>query len=173
MALNLKQQAFAREYLLDNNATQAAIRAGYSAKSAHSQGHDLLKHPEVQALIGKAALKVATKAEVSAEKVLTELVGLAHADPIEAFCKDGTLKDLMSMSPEFRRTIKSLKFTELFEGASGEKFCAGRIVDITFWDKPKALELLGKNLKLFTDKLEVEGKVTLEQLVDAATKRTP
>lgn len=168
--LNEKQKAFAREYILDKNATQAAIRAGYSPKTAGQAAHKLLKKAEIQQFVAEKVSKAAEKLDASGERVIAELAGLAHADPIQAFCQDGTLKDLRDMPPEFRRCIKSLKFTELFEGASGEKFVAGRIVDISFWDKPKALELLGKNLKLFTDKLEVEGKVSLEQLVAEAAK---
>jgi phage terminase small subunit len=170
VALNPKQASFAREYLVDRNATQAAIRAGYSAGTAYSQGARLLKHVEVQQAIDAGTQRVAAKVETKAESVLGELNGLAGADLLEAFCKDGTLKNLADMPPEFRRCIKSLEFTELFEGASGEKFVSGRIVKLQLWDKPKALELLGKHLKLFTDKVELSGKLTLAELVEAAAK---
>lgn len=63
MALNDKQLAFVREYLVDFNATQAAIRAGYSRKTAGSQGHDLLKKPEVQAALNEFRSKAAQETE--------------------------------------------------------------------------------------------------------------
>lgn len=173
MALNPKQQAFVREYLVSLNATQAAVAAGYSVATAKQQGSRLLTHVDVKAALSAGTARVVAKLEVKAENVLSELLTFAHADPLNAFCADGTLKKLEDMAPEMRKAIKSLKFTELWEGASGEKFVAGRIVDIQFWDKPKGLELLGKHLKLFTEKIEVEGKLTLEQLVEqAAAKRS-
>lgn len=171
VSLNLKQQAFAREYLKDQNATQAAIRAGYSKRSAGSQGHDLLNHPEIQALIGKAAEKVADRLELSAARVLGEIGHFAHADLRDAFKDDGTLKHVHEMPEHLRRAIKSFEVEELFEGSGQDKFKAGRTVKVQLWDKPKGLELEGRHLKLFTDKLEVTGKVTLEQLIDEAAAR--
>ena len=71
--LNAKQKAFAREYVVDSNATQAAIRAGYKKRSAYAQGHALLKKPEVKALIGEHIAKLEEKAEASAEWILKRL----------------------------------------------------------------------------------------------------
>lgn len=174
MALNPKQQAFVREYLVSLNATQAAIAAGYSVATAKQQGSRLLTHADVKAALAGGTARKFAKLEVKAENVLAELLTFAHSDPIELFTKEGVLKHLEDMPESTRRSIKSLEFEELFEGASGEKFCKGRTVKITLWDKPKGLELLGKHLKLFTDKIEVEGKLTLEQLVEqAAAKGKP
>ena len=125
MPLNPKQQAFAREYLVDRNATQAAIRAGYSPKTAGSQAHDLLKKPEIQEAVQEGTKKHAASIDVTAESVLADIVRIAEA---------------AEAAGEFTAALK------------------GR-------------ELLGKNLKLFTDKLEVSGKMTLEQLVDDAAAR--
>lgn len=170
--LNTRQMRFLDAYFLNPNATQAAITAGYSKKTAGQQGHDLLKHPEICRILKEKTQESAAKLDVSAEKVLKELNGFAHSDIKDAFNEaDGTLKRLSDMPEGLRKSIKSIKFTELFEGASGEKFCAGRIVDIAFWDKPKGLELIGKHLKMFTEKIEVSGKLSLEQLVEAAANR--
>lgn len=124
MALNPKQQAFAREYLVDRNATQAAIRAGYSRKSAHSQGHDLLKHPEIQEAIQDGTQKVFERAELSAAGVLADIARIAQ---------------------------KAESVGELNAALKGH-------------------ELLGKHLKLFTEKVEHSGKLTLAELVEAAAK---
>ena len=124
MALNSKQQAFAREYCVDRNATQAAIRAGYSAKSAYSQGHELLKHPEVAAAIQEADARHAEAVDITAA---------------------GTLQDIARLAQKAEK--------------AGE------------WGAAlKGRELLGKHLKLFTDKVEVSGKLTLAELVEAAAK---
>lgn len=72
-ALNPRQTRFVAEYLKDLNATQAAIRAGYSERTAYSIGHENLNKPEIAAAIGAAQAKVAGKLELSAEKVLREL----------------------------------------------------------------------------------------------------
>jgi len=71
--LNDKQAAFVREYLVDFNATQAAIRAGYSARTAGSQAHDLLKKPEVQAALKEGQKRLAEATETEAEWVRRRL----------------------------------------------------------------------------------------------------
>lgn len=67
MALSAKQRLFVSEYLIDLNATQAAIRAGYSEKTAYSQGQRLLKHVEVQAAIEAAKTERLERTEINAE----------------------------------------------------------------------------------------------------------
>jgi phage terminase small subunit len=124
VALNSKQQAFAREYCVDRNATQAAIRAGYSLKTAGQIAHKLLKIAEIQALVDAQAVKVAERIELTAAGVLQDLVRLAQ---------------------------KAEDTGELATALKGR-------------------ELLGKHLKLFTDKVEVSGKLTLAELVEAAAK---
>lgn len=73
MALNPKRMAFATEFLKDRNATQAAIRAGYSPKTAGVQGHELLKIPEIAELIAQETAKLAHKASITAEDVINGL----------------------------------------------------------------------------------------------------
>lgn len=75
--MNTKQASFAREYAVDNNATQAAIRAGYSPETAYSQGQRLLKHVEVSKAIATTTQKVATRLELTAELVLNGLMDIA------------------------------------------------------------------------------------------------
>jgi len=72
MALTPKQEAFVREYLIDLNATQAAIRAGYSAKTAYSVGHENLSKPEIADFIATAQSEHAEKCDISALWVLNE-----------------------------------------------------------------------------------------------------
>jgi len=172
VSLNPKQVRFVREYLLSLNATQAAIKAGYSPASARVTGCRLLTHAAVKALLATGGAKAAATAELSAARVLGEVAHLAHSDLLDAFNpEDGTLRALQSMPEGLRRAIASIEFTELFDGASGEKFVSGRIVKLKLWDKPKALEMEGRHLKLFTDKVEVSGRLTLEQLVEAAASK--
>lgn len=80
MPLTPKQAAFVREYLIDLNATQAAIRAGYSEKTAYSQGQRLLKNAEVQAAIAKAQAQRAKRLQLTADDVLKGLYAEATYD---------------------------------------------------------------------------------------------
>lgn len=183
--LNHKQKAFALEYRKDHNGTAAALRAGYSSRGASTQGARLLTNPAIRKLIEAADSKAFAKVEAEGNTVLGELAHVGFSDPLEMFnqcpgnldctpekhyCDRGTLKALSAMRPEMRRAIRSIEFTELFEGASGEKFVTGRIVKVTLWDKVKGLELLGKNQKLFTDKHEHEVSESLADLLALARK---
>src|ERR1017187_4042453 len=95
--LNEKQQIFVREYLLDRNATRAAIAAGYSQKTAYSAGPRLLKNVEIQAEIAKRTEKVLAKLEITAERVLHGLAELAFFDPRKMFNSDGSLKPVVEL----------------------------------------------------------------------------
>lgn len=80
MALTAKQERFVAEYLIDLNATQAAIRAGYSEKTAEQQGHQLLKKTLVAAAIAEAQAKRQTRTEITQDRVLAELARIGFAD---------------------------------------------------------------------------------------------
>ena len=80
MALTAKQQRFVSEYLIDLNATQAAIRAGYSAKTAEQIGYQLLQKTSVAAEIAKAQAKKAEKLDVTAERIVRELAKLGFSN---------------------------------------------------------------------------------------------
>lgn len=167
MALSLKQSLFVSEYLVDGNATQAAIRAGYSAKTAGSIGEENLKKPEIAAEIKAALERRNQRVEVKADDVLRELLRLAMVDIGEAYDENNNLKKLHDMPPGVRRSIAQIETHYIGGGEDG----AIEVKKVKFNDKTKALELLGKHLKLFTDKLEVSGKMTLEQLVEQASKK--
>ena len=80
MALNNRQEMFAREYIVDFNATQAAIRAGYSRKTAGSQANDLLKKPEIQKKIEEELQDRIRRTHITQERVVLELASIAFAD---------------------------------------------------------------------------------------------
>ena len=145
MALTPKQQAFVREYLVDLNATQAAIRAGYSKNGASVTASKLLAIAKVRAEIDKAKLSRAQSTELSAEFVLRELKKIAESDPAGLLGKNGYLLPLNEVPEDVRKTISSVEMG----GDGGTR--------IKFWSKTQALDLLGKHLKLFTDKTELSG----------------
>ncbi|NTX09098.1 terminase small subunit [Myxococcus sp. CA040A] len=158
-ALTAKQEAFVREYLKDSNATQAAIRAGYSEATAESQGSRLLRNAKVLAAVeaGQAALDEAVKDEVVVEvaEVIRELRRIAFSDIGQGVGERGGLLALKDMPEDFRRAISSIEVEELFAGKGEERVQVGTVTKLKLWPKDKALELLGKYLKLFTDKVEL------------------
>lgn len=105
MPLNDKQTAFVREYLVDFNATQAAIRAGYSKRTAGSQAHDLLKKPEIQAALSEGQKRLAEVTETEAEWVrrrlkeeATDYTGFAsHSARIRALELLGKINGIFEM----------------------------------------------------------------------------
>jgi phage terminase small subunit len=158
MALTPKQAAFVREYLVDLNATKAATRAGYSAKTAGSVGHDLLKKPEIALAIREAMDRRANRVEVKQDDVLGALLRVLNADLGKAFDADGKLLRIHEMPPEVRLVISGFEQEALFEGGGQDKLQVGVTTKVKLWSKDKALELAMRHLGLLNDKLEATGK---------------
>lgn len=131
--LTAKQLRFVEEYLIDMNGTQAAIRAGYSAKTAYRQGADLLQNTSVRAAIAEACAKRAERVNVTADYVLSNLVEIVERS--------------MQRAP-----VLTMKGKQAYDedGNAMWRFDAKAA--------NKALELLGKNLGMFTDKIEADVK---------------
>jgi hypothetical protein len=102
--------------------------------------------------------------------VIQELKAIASTDIRELFKPDGTVKDPAEWPDHLARAVKSIEVDELFEGYGKERTQIGITRKIQLWDKPKALELIGRSLAMFTDKTEVSGKLSLEDLVLAAAE---
>lgn len=164
-ALTPKQEMFCREYLIDLNATRAAERAGFSGKTANEKGSQLLAMPHVSLRIQGLMNERANEVKVTASDVLRELILIAKVDLAQAYNPNGTLKSIHEIPEETRRAISAIKVYEEFDGHGKDRFQCGESREVKFWDKPKALEMLGRHLKLFTDKVEHSGKVTLEEMI--------
>nr|DAH21837.1 MAG TPA: Terminase small subunit [Caudoviricetes sp.] len=141
MALNHKQKQFYKEWLIDANATQAAIRAGYSKKTAYSQGQRLLKNVEGQ-------------------KYLAELMAEKESELIAS--QDEVLKYLTSV---MRGKSQS---TEIVVEGIGDGCSEARTVlkEPSEKERLKAAELLGKRYGLYTDKIETDVDMELNITVD-------
>lgn len=150
-----KQKQFCEEYLIDLNATQAAIRAGYSPESAYSIGQENLKKPEIRAHIDKAIAKRSKRTGVNADRVVQELAKIAFVNASNVIDADGaTLK--ADAAPEDLAAIQSVKVKTFGED--------GLEREIKLADKLKALELLGKHLGMFEDRLKVSGQLNTGKL---------
>ena len=154
MALTQKQKLFIDEYLIDLNATQAAIRAGYSPNNADKIGSELLGKTRVSDAIKTAMAERSKRIGVNADRVVQELAKIAFVnatkviDPKTAMVREDAL-------PEDTAAIQSVKVKTFGED--------GLEREIKMADKLKALELLGRHLGMFKDKMELSGGLDTEK----------
>lgn len=149
-----KQKRFIEEYLIDLNATQAAIRAGYSPDTAQQTGSENLSKPVIRAQIDRAMAERSKRTGVNAERVVQELAKIAFVNAAEVIDpKTATVKE--DALPEDTAAIQSVKVKTFGED--------GLEREIKMADKIKALELLGKHLGMFKDKLELSGSLDTEK----------
>lgn len=147
--LSNKQKAFVREYLIDLNATQAAIRAGYSQKTAPAIGHENLKKPDIQAAIQKAQKEAQKRTEITLDRVLQEMAKVAFSDLRKVLGPEGVLLDPSEWDDETAGAIASLEVVTVPAGKDAEgNPTIERVHKIKAWDKMAALEKLGKHLGL-------------------------
>ena len=157
MKFTEKQSQFVKEYLIDLNATQAAIRAGYSPKTAVPQASRLLSNVNIQGLINKEVQKRAKRTHIEQDRVLLEIARLAFNDPRKAFDENNALLPIQNWPDEVAAAISAIKVNEIIiDGVA-----IGTTKEIKFWDKSRNLELAGRHLKMFTDKIEHEGSVVI------------
>lgn len=149
-----KQKRFVEEYLIDLNATQAAIRAGYSPKTANEQGNRLLTNVSVQTELNKQMAKRSRRTGVTQDRVVRELAKIAFLDMTQVVDDHGRIRD--DATPEDRACIESIKYksSSSDQGESVER-------EVKVASKLKALELLGKHLGMYSDKLNIEGAVPI------------
>lgn len=157
--MNQKQKAFATEYVTDYNATQAAIRAGYSERSAYSQAHELLKKPEIKEAIKELEEAASERTAITKDMVLKELARVAFVDPRKLFDEEGRPKDIRFLDADTAAALSSVDIYEEFDYNGDEKELSGYTKKYKWSDKLRALEMLGKHLGMFTDKVHVEGTV--------------
>jgi phage terminase small subunit len=135
-----KQELFAREYLSDLNATQAAKRAGYSEKTAYSIGQENLKKPEIQTRIAELNAERLERTRVGADYVLRRLVEIDQMDVLDILLANGELKPIKDWPKTWRTTLSGMDVTEM----PGD--VPGSLKKIKWPDKVKNLELLGKHV---------------------------
>jgi len=154
--LTPKKAIFIAEYSLRGNGTQAAIAAGVPEASAAVTASRWLRDAKIAAAIEEQKARLVAKLELTQERVLQELMRIAWYDPGKLFYEDGTRIPVHLLDEDTRRAVASVEDeTEDGKRTQYVKMC----------DKKGAGELLGKYLKMWTDKTEHNGHVTLEQLV--------
>lgn len=182
MPLTDKQQRFVEEYLVDLNATQAAIRAGYSAKTAGQQGERLLKNVEVQSAVSAAQQARSKRTNITADRVLQELAKIGFSDIRKAVQWGATV--MVPVTPDdpqavFVKTIDPMEDDEklmavkahtpmaLIPSDQIDDDTAAAISEVRqtpqglafkMHDKKGALVEIGRHLGMFKDKVEVTGR---------------
>lgn len=152
--LTNKKYLFCIYYLKDYNATQAAIKAKYSAKTAAQAATRLLRNVQVQQALAELKNEISQKVELTVERILLELMRIAFADLTQVFDESGNVKPWQEIPEDVRRCITGIDVQELYSDQEN----IGKIKRVKFASKEKALELLGKYKDMFVEKLQVDDK---------------
>lgn len=146
--LTAKQQRFVDEYLIDLNATQAAIRAGYSVNTANEQGSQLLAKLSIQQAIAEKMAERSKRTGVNQDRVVLELAKIAFVKITDIVTSEGEIKK--TATDDDLSCIESVKYKESNSdtGCSVER-------EVKISSKLKALELLGKHLGMWNDKVDL------------------
>lgn len=166
--LTAKQARFVREYLIDLDATKAAIRAGYSEKTAGQQGFQLLQKTSIKEAIADAQYKRATRTETDAAFVLKRLADEVTADIADLYDEHGSIKPIKEWPLIWRQgLVSSVKVAEEGDGVV--------VREIKLSDRIKRLELLGKHISVNAFREQVghgdpEGNPLPAPVVDELSK---
>jgi phage terminase small subunit len=158
--LNDNQKRFVEEYLVDLNATQAAIRAGYSERTGYSQGQRLLKNVEIQSAIQKAMNERSERTEITQDRVLQELAKVGFAN-IKDYLSFKTALTTVGYDDKGQRIVDyahivELKDSDEIDGAViSEVSLKDGALKFKLHDKMKALQDIGRHLGMFTDNVKI------------------
>jgi phage terminase small subunit len=160
VTLTAKQEAFVAEYLVDLNATQAAIRAGYSANTAQEQSSRLLSNVMVSEAVAAAQLARSQRTEITQDRVLQELARIGFSDIRKLFTEDGRLRHVTMLDDDAAAMVSSIEI-DVKRTMVGDKAetDAESTLKVKLWDKKGALVDIGRHLGMFKDKLEISGSV--------------
>lgn len=166
-----KQSAFVAEYLISGNATQAAIHAGYSPKTAHVIGQENLKKPAIASLLSQKQSVIAArqderlaKMELTEERVAREIARIAFFDPRKLFAPDGRPLAITELDDDTAAAIGGLEVLESFEGSGEDRRLVGIIKKYKVADKNSALDKAAKILGQYKKDNEQPGAATANAL---------
>lgn len=158
----LREDRFIAEFLIDLDATRAAIAAGCPVKTASQQGYQLLQKPRVADQILKKQAKQLEKAELTKERVLEELRRLAFSDLTAFYLPDGTFKPLPLLTADQRACLAGME--TIVKNAKAGDGVVDTVLKIKLWDKIHALEQLAKHFGLLVEKIEHSGDISFRWL---------
>jgi phage terminase small subunit len=147
--LTQKIKRFCEEYIKDLNGTQAAIRAGYSAKTAPEQASQLLTKLNVKNYISELKQSLSNKNEGLAQQVIDELKKLGFANIQDYIGPENEIKDLTKIERDKAAAVESIKKTVTEFSGGGESSGKKTSIQFKLYDKISALEKLGRHLGIF------------------------
>jgi len=164
-SLNRRQKIFSQEYLVDLNATQAAIRAGYSTKRAAEIGYENLRKPQIQAAIKEAMSERSKRTEITQDMVVRELALIGFADMADFVKIDesGMIQALPldTLAEGKSRIIKKVREKRVIKSTAEGDQVLDATYEFELCDKVKSLENLGRHLGMFVEKREIDFKQPL------------
>jgi phage terminase small subunit len=146
-----KQAIFCEEYLIDLNGKQAAIRAGYSPKTAESQASRLLSNAKVQKYLSERQQQLQADTGITQKRVLEEYAKIAFSDIRKFYTIDGALKPIHDLDDDSAAILAGVEVMEekVSDPAADEVIVVGQVKKIKTWDKVKALDSLARHLGMF------------------------
>ena len=172
--LTAKQARFVDQYLIDLNATQAAIRAGYKKHTAGQIGHELLKKPEIIDAIDAAKIARSERTKIDADWVLKRLADEADADLADLYDDNGDLLPVEDWPLIFRQGLVSgVEIEALYDGEGEDRIQIGHVKKIKLTDRVRRLELIGKHIRVnaFQEQVQIKGLDTLAERLERAARR--
>lgn len=168
-----KQETFVREYLIDLNATQAAIRAGYSKRTAYAISEENLRKPDIAAAVAAAQADRAARTEVTADRVLQELAKIGFSDIRQMFTESGCIRRVEELDDAAAASLSSIEVVRRrVPGSDREEPEYEDVTKIKLWDKRAALVDMGRHLGMFTDKIQHDAGDGLKAFLDRIDGRS-
>ena len=168
MSLTAKQARFVEEYLIDLNGSQAAIRAGYSGKTARAIAYELLTKPDIQDAIAEAQQERSKRTGINQDRVLAELALLGFSN-MQDYMRSGPdgdpYLDFSGLTREQAAALTEVT-VEDFKDGRGDDARDVKRVKFRLADKRAALVDIGKHLGMFKERVEHSGGVTFELVND-------
>ena len=152
--LTPRARRFVEEYLVDHNATQAIVRAGFTGTRPDIAASKLMAVPAVAEHVEKRVQDKLRGAGVRADRVLQELAAIAFSDASAIFDQNGNIKPASKWDEATRAALAGIEV----ERTTRHGDSATEIAKVKRWDKLRALELIGKHLAMFVDRTELTGK---------------
>ncbi len=159
--INEKRKRFCEEYIKDLNGKEAAIRAGYSERTAKQEAYKLLNIDEVSDYVAKLQSKVAKRNEITIDELIQDLAEIKNINIVDLYDNDGSLLDLNSLPSEFTKCIQEITQIKSSWGKEGENEKA--TTKVKFYSRLEAIEKLAKHLGFYEkDNRQSKPEIKLE-----------
>jgi len=168
-----KMRQFVDEYLIDMNGTQAAIRAGYSEATAQEQSSQLLDRPDIRELVEQRQKDRIDRTQISQDLTVNELKAIALSDIADfVIVKEGGVieqRPFNELKKEQTRCVKKIRQTvRTAQSSDGTVIHQTAVLELELYDKVKSLELLGRHLGIFNDRLTLDEALPLQIVFEVA-----